>query len=299
MNTLLHLLLALVLAPLIPGVINRVKAKVGGRAGKPLFQTYFDLARLVRKGAVISTTTSWVFAAGPSLSLAAVACAMLLLPGPGVAAPLRFDGDFMFMAYLLGLSRLALLLAALDTGSSFEGMGASREAVFSALAEPVLFLCFLSLAADTSGLSLSAMLGPGPVGPLAPERLFVPAILFVLLLAENSRIPVDDPNTHLELTMIHEVMVLDHSGPDMAAIVYGASLKLWLFCSLTALAITPVSGLSPAAAWGAWLVLVFLVAVAVGLVESGMARLRMERVPRLLGGAGALVALSLVLTVWR
>jgi len=299
MNTLLHLALALVLAPLIPGVINRVKARVGGRAGRPLLQTYFDLAKLVRKGAVVSATTSWMLGAGPAVSLAAVACALLILPGPGVAAPIGFPGDFMFMAYLLGLSRLALLLAALDTGSSFEGMGASREAVFSALAEPVLFLCFLSLAADTSGLSLSTMFGAGPTGPLAPERLFVPVILFVLLLAENSRIPVDDPNTHLELTMIHEVMVLDHSGPDMAFIVYGASLKLWLFSALTALAMTPVAGLSPPAAWGVWLALVFLVAVTVGLVESGMARLRLERVPRLLGGAGALVALSLVLTVWR
>ncbi len=299
MNTLVHIALALVLAPLVPGVINRVKARVGGRAGKPLLQTYYDLAKLARKGAVVSTTASWAFGAGPAVSLAAVACALLLLPGPDGPAPVRFAGDFMFMAYLLGLSRLALLLAALDTGSSFEGMGASREAVFSALAEPLLFLCFLSLAADASGLSLSTMLGLGPAGSLAPERLFVPVILFVLLLTENCRIPVDDPNTHLELTMIHEVMVLDHSGPDMAAIVYAASLKLWLFCALTALSLAPVAGLSALAAWGTFLALVFGVAVAVGLVESGMARLRLERVPRLLGGAGALAALSLVLTVWR
>ncbi len=299
MNTFLHLTLALFLAPLLPGVINRVKARLAGRAGKPILQTYFDLAKLMRKGAVISTTSSWVFAAGPSVSLAAVLCALLLLPGPGTAAPANFAGDFMFMAYLLGLSRLAIVLAALDTGSSFEGMGASREAAFSALAEPVLFLCFLTLAVDTSGLSLSTMLGTGPSGPLTPERLFVPAVLFILLLTENCRIPVDDPNTHLELTMIHEVMVLDHSGPDLAFIVYGASLKLWLFCSLTALSILPAKDLSPLAAFGAWLGLVLAVAVIVGLVESGMARLRLERVPRLLGCAGALAALSLALTLWR
>jgi formate hydrogenlyase subunit 4 len=299
MNTLLHLTLALLFAPLLPGIINRVKARMGGRTGKPILQTYFDLAKLLRKGAVISTATSWMFVAGPAVSLAAVLCAMLLLPGPGVAAPVRFGGDFMLMAYLLGLSRLAIILAALDTGSSFEGMGASREATFSALAEPVLFLCFLSLAVGTSGLSLSVMLGAGPTNAMPPERLFVPVILFILLLAENSRIPVDDPNTHLELTMIHEVMVLDHSGPDMAFIVYGASLKLWLFAALTALTMTPLGQFSPLAVWGIWLALIFGVAVAVGIMESIMARLRMERVPRLLGGAGALAALSLVLTLWR
>jgi formate hydrogenlyase subunit 4 len=299
MNTFVHLTLALLLAPLVPGIINRVKARMAGRSGKPLLQTYFDLAKLAGKGAVISTTTSWVFVAGPAVSLAAVACALLMLPGPGTTAPVRFAGDFMLMAYLLGLSRLALILAALDTGSSFEGMGASREAAFSAMAEPVIFLCFISLAVDTSGLSLSSMLGQGPTGPMTPERFFVPAILFVLLLTENCRIPVDDPNTHLELTMIHEVMVLDHSGPDMAFIVYGASLKLWLFCALTALSMTPVKALSPLAAWGVWLLALFAVAVAVGVVESCMARLRMERVPRLLGGAGALAALSLALTLWR
>lgn len=291
-------LLALVLAPLLLGVINRVKARFAGRQGRPLLQTYFDLARLVRKGAVISHTASWVFAAGPAVSLAAVGCALLVVPAGGQAAPLRFAGDFMLMAYLLGLSRLALVLAALDTGSSFEGMGASREAVFSALAEPVLFLCFLCLASRADGLSLSAML-TGPGQAFAPEALFVPAILFVLLLAENSRLPVDDPNTHLELTMIHEVMVLDHSGPDLAAIVYGASLKLWLFCALTVGCLLPLAGLSPLVAWGVWLAAMFLMAVLVGVVESVMARLRMGRVPRLLGGAGALAALSLVLTLWR
>jgi formate hydrogenlyase subunit 4 len=143
------------------------------------------------------------------------------------------------------------------------------------------------------------MLGQGLVGVLAPERMFVPLILFILLLTENCRIPVDDPNTHLELTMIHEVMVLDHSGPDMAFIVYGSALKLWLFAALTVLSALPTRAMSPGLAWLAFLGGILAVAVAVGLVESFMARLRLLRVPRLLGGAGALAALSLVLTVWR
>ena len=298
MQTFLHLPLALLLAPLLLGIVNRVKARFAGRQGRPLLQTYFDLAKLARKGAVVSHTASWMFGTGPSVSLAAVLCALLLVPAGGAVAPVRFAGDFMLMAYLLGLSRLALVLAALDTGSSFEGMGASREACFSALAEPVLFLCFLCLASQSDGLSLSAMLDV-PAGVLAPEALFVPGVLFVLLLAENSRIPVDDPNTHLELTMIHEVMVLDHSGPDLCAIVYGASLKLWLFAALVVGCLMPLRGLPPLAAWALWLGAMGLVAVLVGVVESVMARLRLERVPRLLGGAGALAALSLVLTAWR
>jgi len=299
MHTLAHLLLALLLAPLVPGVINRVKARMAGRTGRPLLQTYYDLAKLLHKGSVISQTSGWVLGAGPAVSLAAILCALLLLPGAGTDAPVRFAGDFMLMAYLLGLSRLGLVLSALDTGSSFEGMGASREAAFSALAEPVLFLCFLSLSADTGSFSLSGMLGAGLAGAVDTQRLFLPVILFVLLLAENSRIPVDDPNTHLELTMIHEVMVLDHAGPDMAHIVYGASLKLWLFAALTVLSVLPARDMAAPAAWAAFVGGVFLVAVAVGVTESIMARLRMERVPRLLGGAGALAALSLVLMVWR
>ncbi|MHC1790318.1 respiratory chain complex I subunit 1 family protein [Solidesulfovibrio sp.] len=299
MDACIHLLAALFLAPLIPGVINRVKARMAGRVGRPLLQTYFDLAKLIRKGVVVSHTASWVLAAGPAVSLAGVTCALLLVPGPAGDAAVAFTGDFMLAAYCLGLSRLALILAALDTGSSFEGMGASREAAFSALAEPVLFLCFLILAAGAPEISLSGMLGQGLTGVLAPERLFVPAILFILLLTENSRIPVDDPNTHLELTMIHEVMVLDHSGPDMAFIVYGASLKLWFFAALTVLSALPVRAMPPGAAWAAFLAGMLAVAMIVGLVESCMARLRLPRVPRLLGGAGALAALSLVLTVWR
>ena len=299
MNAFAHILVALILAPLIPGIINRVKARMAGRVGRPLLQTYFDLAKLIQKGVVESRTATWMLAAGPAVSLAAVGCALLMLPGPGSAAPVAFTGDFMLAAYCLGLSRLAIILSALDTGSSFEGMGASREAAFSALAKPVLFLSFLVLATGAPEISLSGMLGRGLAGVLAPERLFVPLILFIVLLAENSRIPVDDPNTHLELTMIHEVMVLDHSGPDMAFIVYGASLKLWFFAALTVLSALPVRSLSPVAGWAAFLAGMLVVTLVIGLVESFMARLRLMRVPRLLGGAGALAALSLVLTVWR
>lgn len=312
---LLQLALALVLAPLLPGIINRVKARVAGRRGKPLLQTYYDLAKLLGKGEVISRTTTWTFAAAPGVSLAAALCALALLPLGGIPSPLAFGGDFLLAAYLLGMGRFAVMLAALDTGSSFEGMGASREAAFSALGEPALFLAFLTLtslsldlgrgAADAgldarAAFSLSSLFN----GDMAafwqsgrPELLLAPAVFFVLLLAENCRIPVDDPTTHLELTMIHEVMVLDHSGPNLAMIVYGAALKLWFFAALVAGLLVPPLPLWEHAALS--LLTILGIGVAVGVVESAMARLRLTRVPHFLGVAAAMAALALILTQAR
>ena len=299
----LNAVAVLCLAPLLPGIINRIKAKFAGRHGKPVLQLYFDLAKLLRKGEVLSRTTTWVFRAGPSVSLAATLCALLLLPLGGIPSPLRFHGDVIFSAYLLGMGRFAMILAAMDTSSPFEGMGSSREASFSALAEPVLFLCGLSMmsAAWSIGLpdelSLSTLLTGMPGGWLnaRPELTSVPLVLFLLLLVENCRIPVDDPNTHLELTMIHEAMILDHSGPNLAFILYGASLKLWLFAAMvTGVLIPSLPGFYGVAARFAG---VFAIAVAVGVTESVMARLRMPRVPHMLGSAAVLASLALILTL--
>ena len=300
--------LALVLAPLLPGIINRVKAKFAGRHGKPVLQTYYDIAKLLRKGEVISRTTTWTFVAAPSVALATTLCALALLPLGGAVSPLAFAGDFVLAAYLLGVGRFAIMLGALDTGSAFEGMGASREATFSALAEPVFFLALMVLTSLCLGLghgtdtafSLSTMFGGQTAGAWLTgkgELLLLPVILFILLLVENCRIPVDDPNTHLELTMIHEVMVLDHSGPNMALILYGAALKLWFFAALIAGLITPALPL-----WqqmGMRVGIVLLLAVVVGIVESVMARLRMERVAYLLGAAAIMGMLTLILTQAR
>lgn len=300
--------LALILAPLLPGIINRVKAKFAGRHGKPVLQTYYDIAKLLRKGEVISRTSTWTFAVAPSVALAATLCALALLPLGGAVSPLAFAGDFVLAAYLLGMGRFAIMLGALDTGSAFEGMGASREATFSALAEPVFFLALMVLTSLCLGLghgtdtafSLSTMFGGQTAGAWLTgkgELLLLPVIFFILLLVENCRIPVDDPNTHLELTMIHEVMVLDHSGPNMALILYGAALKLWFFAALIAGLITPALPL-----WqqvGLRVAIVLLLAVVVGIVESVMARLRMERVAYLLGAAAIMGMLTLILTQAR
>jgi len=296
----LPVLLGLIFAPLLAGIINRVKAWYAGRAGRPLPQLYFDLFKLLRKGEVISRTTTWVFAAGPSLYLATMICALLVVPFGTARAPLGFAGDFVLMAYLMGFGRFALMLAALDTGSSFEGMGASREAAFSALAEPALFLCFLARGGGAlPALHAFCHAARMQIWTFArPELLLIPVALFLLLLVENCRIPVDDPNTHLELTMIHEVMILDHSGPNLAFILYASSLKLWLFALLLVDVLAPeFSGNLPL---GLALTLagVFGIAALVGVVESCMARLRLLVVPRMLGMAGILAALALVLSLF-
>ncbi len=295
--SLLYLALAFALPPLRLGVVNRVKSIVGGRRGPPLWQLYADRLRLARKGTVVSRTTTWVFRAGPVVGLAAVATACLVMPFGGAPGLLRFQGDFVLLAYLLGVARFATVLAALDTGSAFEGMGAAREVTFSALAEPALFLCMLTVSRATGAVSLSDMLGPalGDAWHHTGPALVLAAIaFFVVALAENARIPVDDPNTHLELTMIHEVMVLDHSGPDFALILYGAALKLFLFGALFARLALPAS-VGGVAAVGLFLAAMLGFAVLVGVVESVRARARMARVPQLLVGASVLSAFGLVL----
>lgn len=296
----LHAALALCLAPLLLGIVNQTKAWFAGRDGRPLLQPYYDLAKLVRKGAVYSRTTTWIFRLAPLVSVAAGVGVVLLVPMGSTSAVLSFSGDLILFAYLLGLARFFIVLGALDAGSSFEGMGASREAAFSALAEPVLLLGLATLGKRTGSFSLSSMfhaITPDLWSSAGPELALVLVAIAVVLLAENSRIPFDDPNTHLELTMIHEVMVLDHGGPDFAAILYGSALKLWVFAAL-------VVGIAvPVRTGTVWLdsldslIGMVGVAVGVGVVESTMARLRLVRLPQLLIGAGGLAAIALVLTM--
>jgi formate hydrogenlyase subunit 4 len=294
-------LLALVFSPLLLSVINRTKAWFAGRRGPPLLQPYYDLGKLLRKGAVYSRTTTWVFRAGPTIGLAAVLVATALVPLGGLRATLSFQGDLVLFAYLLGLMRFFTVLAALDTGSSFEGMGASREVTFSALAEPALLLGLAALARQCGSLSLTAIYSSLSIDvwmKTGPVLALVVGVFMVVLLAENARIPVDDPNTHLELTMIHEAMVLDHSGPDFAFILYGAALKLWVVGALLAGLIVPVRTGNPWLDGAACLFGMLAIAVVVGIVESSMARLRLPRqVTGLLVGAGALAAVALILSL--
>src|SRR5437667_6149425 len=256
MNTIIHntvhVLLALSLPPLLLSVIARTKALFAGRVGPPFFQPYHDLVKLMQKGSVFSTTTTWVFRAGPVVGLVTAGLAVLLIPLADSRAPISFTGDLILLAYLLGLGRFFTAAAALDTGSSFEGMGAAREVTFACLAEPAFLLGLLVLAKLSGSLHLAGMLG----GSLGSHWLTAGASLalvllswFIVLLVENARIPFDDPNTHLELTMIHEVMVLDHSGPAFGMILYGAALKLFIFGALVVRLALPVDTGQPWLDW--------------------------------------------------
>jgi formate hydrogenlyase subunit 4 len=294
------MLAGLILAPFLLGVINRTKAVFAGRNGAPLLQAYYDLGKLLRKGAVYSRTTSWIFRAAPVVGLAAVVTTMALLPVSGAAAPVSFAGDMILFAYCLGLMRFFTVVAALDTGSAFEGMGASREVQFSAIAEPALIICFAALARVTGSLSMTGVFS-GLVNSTwfmaGPALALIAVAMLVVFLAENARIPVDDPNTHLELTMIHEVMILDYSGPDLALVLYGASLKLWVLGALIVNVLLSLLGLNDGLALVGFAAGMVLLAVVVGIIESVMARFRLLKVPQLLIGAGALAVLAFVLVV--
>ncbi len=298
--SIVYVLLGLAAAPLLPGVINRTKAWVAGRTGPPLLQLYYDLWKFLHKGAVYSRTTTWLFRAGPIVGLASVLVAVALTPFGGAPALVAFPCDLILFAYLLGLHRFFTILAALDTGSAFEGMGASREATFSALAEPALLLGLAVVAHKTGSVSLSGMFLGDAVSAWAeagPAILLVAGALLIVLLAENARIPVDDPNTHLELTMIHEVMVLDHGGPDFAIILYTSALKLWVLGALLINVLLPARIGFLFFDGAVALAAMFGLAVGVGVIESVMARLRLLRVPQLLVSAGALAGLAMFLVL--
>ena len=294
----------LVVAPLLPGIATKTRAWLTGRRGPPLLQLYFDLGKLWRKRCTYSRTTTWMFRVAPLTLLMTTLGAACLLPLDGSHALLRFSGDFVAFASLLALGRFALVLAGLDTGSSFEGMGASRDVTFATFAEPALLLGFATLALLSGSLSLTGMFGTAltpawtaGAGHVGAALALIAISLFLVLLAETARVPVDDPATHLELTMIHEVIVLDHSGPDLAVILYSGAVKLMVFGALVVgVVISPaaLSGVPAVAALTGGLV---LVAALVGVVESATARLRLTRVPQFLVTAAALSALATLLVL--
>jgi formate hydrogenlyase subunit 4 len=292
------LLAVLLLAPALPGIATRTKALLTGRRGAPVLQLYADLAKLVRKGVVYSRTVTLVFRAAPVVLTASVLVAALLLPLDGRAPIFGFTGDLVAFAGLLGLGRFALVLAGLDTGSSFEGMGASREVTIASFAEPALLLSFTVLVLATGSLSLGGMLG-APLAAawssVAPSLVLAGASLFMLLLAENARVPIDDPATHLELTMIHEVMILDHSGPDLALILFAGAVKFALFSALVVSVLVPLARFDPWVAAALLLAGLAAVAVQVGIIEAAMARLRMDRIPQFLVAASALAGFGVIL----
>jgi formate hydrogenlyase subunit 4 len=295
-----HLLLVLAMPIAMVGLINRTKSWWAGRRGPGIAQSAWDLLRLLRKRSVVSQTASPLFKAGAWMTLAAALLAAMIAPLLGAVAPLQFERDFIVFAYVLGLGRIVLMLSAMDTGSAFEGMGSAREASFTAFVEPALFLLIGTAGVLTGQASFADLMGRfGYHDAYAWLAAPAVAVLFVLLQAEAARVPVDDPLTHLELTMIHEVMVLDHSGPELAAMQYAAAVKMTIYAGLIATLLNPFDvWREPLAATGAAVVLMAGVAVAVGCVESLVARLRMRLVPLYLLLATAVAGAALLAAGW-
>ena len=293
--TLTHGLAVLLMPFVLTGVINRTKSWWAGRKGPRLTQSFHDLRRLLGKRPVVSSVASPVFRMGAWAVLVTGLVVMGMSPLLGQFAPLQFSHDFIAVAYTLGLGRLLLMLSAMDVGSPFEGMGAAREAMFGAFAEPALFLLIGTASAATGLSSFADLLGhlhhtPYYLLMVLPLTL----ALLILLQTEAARVPVDDPMTHLELTMIHEVVVLDHSGPELAAMQYAAGLKMTLYAGLIATLLNPFDPLStPLAAVATSLALMLGVGLVVGSVESLVARLPLRWVTPYIWLAGWLVLLAM------
>ena len=267
MSVVLNLFVALML----PGIIVRTRALLAGRKGAPFYQHISRLGALLCKAPVYSSATGFVFRLAPVVYLASTVAAMLLVPVGDFSAVLAFNGDIVLFCYLLALGRVMLILAAMETGSSIDGMGASREALYGALLEPALFLVAGTLALVSDSLSFSQVFAG--VGSGTPVMVLVMYALFKIMLVEAGRIPVDDPRTHLELTMIHEAMVLDYSGFDLALITLAGWSKAGL------LAVLAASAFASVLYWDTIVVLLLGLAagLAIGIVESFLARSRMAR----------------------
>lgn len=295
-----HVLIALAMPILMIGFVNRTKALWAGRKGPRLPQSGWDLLRLLGKRPVYSAVATSLFRAGAWVVLASSLLAALIAPILGTVAPLQFSHDFIVFAYTLGLARLFLMLSAMDVGSAFEGMGAAREAAFTAFIEPALFLLIGTACVATGQTSFAGLIGHLHHSAMFPW-LVVPTVgvLFILLQTEASRVPVDDPSTHLELTMVHEVMILDHSGPELAAMQYASALKMTIYAGLIAALLNPFDPLNAAGVCVLTSLLIMgAVAVAVGCVESLVARLRLRLVPRYLMVASVVAAGCLGVAGW-
>ena len=293
----LQLLLALLLAPGLQGFIKRLKAFWQGRPGPSPCQPYADLAKLFRKRPIQPEPCSWVFGAAPLVTFGTTLAAVGLLPLVGPRPPLA-AGDLILLAGLLALARFAMALAALDTGSAFAGMGASREMAIAALVEPALLVSVLALAIPAGTTEAGGIAAAGLAGGLlafGPAHLLAGAALLIVAIAETGRLPVDNPDTHLELTMVHEGMLLEYAGPPLALLVWAAQVKQLLVLGLLAALLLPWGlGAPLPLALGAVLLKLAAFGALLATIESAYAKLRILRLPDLLATAFMLGGLSLV-----
>jgi formate hydrogenlyase subunit 4 len=288
-------------SPLLIGVIRKLKARLQGRRGATIFQPYADLRKLLLKEVVLSENTSWIFRFTPYLLATTMLLAALIIPVLATRTPFGFMGNIIALMYLFLLGTFFLALAGLDAGSAFGGMGSSREVAIAALAEPTVLIAIFGIALRAGTTSLDGIITRFAVEPLLmlnAGHLLAFIAFFIVALAENGRLPVDNPTTHLELTMIHEAMILEYSGRYLALVEWAAGMKLFLFLTLlanlffpwgVALANTPIVLLS---AFLALTVKLLLFTVAIALVETAVAKLRLFRVPELLAGSFTVALLA-------
>jgi formate hydrogenlyase subunit 4 len=300
---LLQLLMVMLGSPLLVGVIRKTKARLQGRRGASVFQPYADLWKLLSKELVVSENTSWIFRFTPYLLAATMLLAALIVPVLTARAPLGFMGNIIALMYLFLLGTFFLALAGLDAGSAFGGMGSSRDVAIAALAEPTVLIAIFGIALRAGTTSLDGIIARFAAEPLLmlnAGHLLAFCAFFIVALAENGRLPVDNPATHLELTMIHEAMLLEYSGRLLALVEWAAGMKLFLFLTLlsnlffpwgVALANTPVALFT---AFLALALKLLLFAVVIALVETSVAKLRLFRVPELLAGSFTVALLAVV-----
>lgn len=299
----IQLLMAGLGAPLLMGSVRKLKARLQGRRGPSVFQPYRDLRKLLAKEAVISENTSWIFRFTPYLVASVMLLSALLVPMLSTRTPLGFIGNIIVLMYLLLLATFFLALAGLDAGSAFGGMGSSREMIIAALAEPTVMIAIFAIALRVGSTSLDEIVRRGADDSLLllnPGHLLAFVAFFIVALAETGRLPIDNPSTHLELTMIHEAMILEYSGRHLALIEWAAAMKLLLFLALLSNLFFPwgvASTLEPvpvAIAFAALVLKIGTLAAAVAILETSIAKLRLFRVPELLSGSFTLALLAVI-----
>lgn len=301
MESILSFCFAVLIAPLFPAVIQKVKAYFAGKQGPPLLINYYTMIKLFKKGSVYSTSTTFVFRMGPVVGFTTSIMMLMFFPMAEIAPLFSFHGDVLILFYLMGLGRFFTILAALDTASPFEGMGAAREAFFSTLAEATVFCVLILFFRLTGSLSFNEFFSGAHVMNLMGEYgallLLVVVGLYIVMLTENSRVPVDDPATHLELTMVHEVMILDHSGPDLALIELGAYFKLLFYSGFLARMIDPFHSENVIINGLLFYGVVTFIYCTIGVVESITARYKMDLVPKFILTPFILVFFVTILTM--
>ncbi len=300
----IQLLVMLFLAPLVNGIIKKTKARLQNRRGASIIQPYFDLAKLLRKEVVIPVTSSWIFRVTPYIAFASTLAIVLLVPTIFAPVPFHWVGDIITVIYLFAIARFFVALAGIDAGSAFGGLGSSREMSIASIIEPAMMLAIFTVAVTAGSTDLSIIvnrLSTTPASMVHPSHVLAFIGLFIVTIAETGRIPVDNPATHLELTMIHEAMILEYSGRYLAFIEWASQIKLLIFLSLLANMFVPigmaadVSSISLIIGIAAFTIKVFVLAIIVALIETLNAKLRLFRVPELLMVAFVLSLIALIL----